>query len=112
MGKAVFAVILSACSIAGCEKSVTLGAPLPATAEGLSGTKWQLDDIVLEFGTPPDLVISGDAVPFGKPLNAKYVVNNGIIEITAMGKTRAGTWDGRAMVIDGIDAVLIDRGGK
>ena len=97
--------IVSAAFAQSCNESkFVLEAPLPATAEGLSGSKWQLDEITLEFGAPPDLAISGDALPFGKPAKGEFKVHDGIIEIAAFGRTRAGTWDGRSMVIDGIDA--------
>lgn len=84
-------------------------APLPATAEGLVGSSWQLDEITLEFGAPPALTVSGKALPFGKPVKGEFSVRDGIIEITAFGRARAGTWDGRALVIDGIDARFVSK---
>ena len=99
------AVILHGCT----EPDSSLKAPLPATAEGLVGSTWQLDEITLEFGAPPALTISGKALPFGKPAKGEFVVHDGIIEITAFGRARGGTWDGRSMVIDGIDARFVSK---
>lgn len=102
---ALVLVALAATLMNGCaESTAALAEPLPATAEGLSGTIWKLDEITLEFGAPPALTITGKATPFGKPLQGQFVVHDGIIEITAMGRTRAGIWNGKKMVIDGVDA--------
>ncbi len=80
-----------------------------ATAEGLVGTTWQLEGLSVEFAAPPKLTISGKGTPFGEPLVGEFVVHDGIIEISAAGHTRAGTWDGRSMVIDGMDARFVSK---
>ena len=111
MNRCTAFILLTALVAHGCTRPNTvLKAPLPATAEGLSHSTWKLDDIVLEFGTPPELTITGKGTPFGKPLKGSYTVQNGIVEITALGHTRAGTWNGRAMVIDGMDAEFVSKG--
>lgn len=113
VGMGMLALVLAALSVTlinGCaESTAALAEPLPATAEGLSGTIWKLEGITLEFGTPPAVTITGKSTPFGKPLQGQFVVHDGIIEITALGRTRAGIWNGKEMVIDGVDARFIGK---
>lgn len=92
---------------AGCHSPAKRFDPLPPTADGLAGTQWQLDDIVVSFKQPPDLEVSGGGVPEGATLSGTYTVRDGIIEITVLNRSRAGTWDGRKMVVDGVDGVRI-----
>jgi hypothetical protein len=72
--------------------------------EKLIGTSWQLGDFLVTFQDSGNVVIKGKPVeqiaPSGLP--GKYSLNNGIIEISAMGQSKSGTWDGEKLVVDGM----------
>jgi hypothetical protein len=37
----------------------------------------------------------------GKGMDATYTFKAGAVEVSAMGQTKTGTWDGTALVMDG-----------
>jgi len=84
--------------------------PLPATADGLSGTTWEFEGFTIMFLDPPDLVVRGDGVD-GPEVCGSYRVETdafaggAIVEVTGLDRTWAGTWDGTSLVIDGMDGI-------
>jgi len=72
-------------------------------AAGLVGTTWEIGPYVLEFREPPEVQISGDAVPIPGGVKGQYSVKDGVIEVGAVGQSKAGTWDGTTLVMDGVE---------
>jgi len=74
-----------------------------ADASSLMGTTWEIGDYVLNFREPPNVHISGEAVPLPGGVMGDYKVEGNRIEISAVGKTYAGFWDGEHLVVDGVE---------
>lgn len=104
-GGLVACLLAAVIVLGGCGKNSRAIVPLPPTAEGLAGTEWELEGLKLAFKTPPLVEVSGGSIPGGQTLRGAYGVYNGIIEISLMNRARAGIWDGRRLIIDGIDGV-------
>ena len=69
----------------------------------LIGTTWTLGDMELNFKDASTLTISGGPVAMLAPdgLDAAYTYAAGALEVSAVGQTRTGTWDGSALTFDG-----------
>ncbi len=80
-------------------------APLPPTAEGLVGTTWEFDGHEARFVDASTVRMGGGDLPDDGVPGTFVVLEGGIIEVTIGGRTRAGVWDGRSLVVDGIVAV-------
>jgi hypothetical protein len=93
--------------LGGCDEDSGAIEPLPPTAEGIAGTSWKLEELTLTFKTPPLVEVRGGSIPGGQTLRGAYAVYSGIIEISLMDRARAGIWDGRRLIIDGIDGVRV-----
>lgn len=99
--------------VAGCGKKVSLHesenpdeVTPPATAgslESLVGTWWHFSDqgMLVSFSEPPTARLANPENPIeGGPAHWSYRPN-GVISITVMGTTFAGTWDGNSVVLSG-----------
>lgn len=78
----------------------------PATAgslDSLVGTRWHFKSLgtVVEFSSPPSArLVNPDNLQQGGPAYWSYR-DNGIVSISAMGTTFAGTWDGEVVILSG-----------
>lgn len=98
--------LLAAVGCAPTEEEAPLVPPAtPGAAEDLAGTTWEVEGYVLAFEDPPDVHISGEAVPFPGGVDGEFSVENGIIRVGALGRYERGTWDGTVLVFEGMEAV-------
>lgn len=63
----------------------------------------------MEFKPNGVLMVSGGAIAQIAPsgLEGTYKLENGKVQISAMGETRDGTFDGTKLVIDGAEAAKV-----
>ena len=82
------------------EKSMTELDPLHAK---LVGTAWMLGDIHVQFLDAEKVMLKGGPLNALAPngLTAKYSYKDGLVEVSAIGQTKTGTWDGEKLVVDG-----------
>jgi len=75
----------------------------------LVGTAWQVGDFHFTFVDASTVKIKGGALTTVAPdgLDGSYTYADGEIEVSAMGQTRTGTWDGETLEVDGTEAVLL-----
>jgi hypothetical protein len=101
-------MLLAAALTNGCgqkeEKPPLVPPENPGTAEELAGTTWEVEGYVLAFEEPPEVHISGEAVPFPGGVDGSFSVENGIIRVGALGRSHEGTWDGVNLVFEGVAA--------
>lgn len=76
-----------------------------ASDSGLAGTTWQVGDFSVTFQGPSTIQVTGSKIPIPGGITGTYKVENGAVEISAMGMTRTGSWDGTTLIIDGAEAV-------
>jgi hypothetical protein len=78
-----------------------------ATQQKLIGTTWQVGDIQVTFTSANKVKLAGGPIANAAPngLDADYSYQNGTLEVTALGQTKNGTWDGDKLVVDGNVAV-------
>jgi len=71
--------------------------------EKLIGTEWMVGDYHVAFKDAETVRVKGGPLATLAPngLDATYKLEDGIIEVQAMGQTRTGTWDGEELVVDG-----------
>ena len=76
--------------------------PVPPTAEGLSDTVWQFDEMRVAFGAPMELTVTGG--PITKGLNGSYTLDGNRMTVTVpmLNMTRSGYWNGERLMIDGV----------
>ncbi len=85
----------------------------PATAgslESLVGTSWRFDDLgmIVRFSDPPTCSLSNPENP-GESGPAYWGYrDNGVISVSFLGTTKAGTWDGTKVVLSGETGVKVD----
>ena len=75
----------------------------PGSQEELVGTWWDFQDMgmLVYFGAPPTARLANPENPAeGGPASWSYRPN-GVISVSAMGTTFAGTWDGNSVVLSG-----------
>ena len=82
----------------------------PEAAEGgtgLTGTKWQMGDYVIEFQDESNVLVKGGQIATLMPDGAmgEYKVEDGKFSVNILGMTRSGTWDGEKLIVDGTEAV-------
>lgn len=85
----------------------TADGAVDANHQKLIGTKWKLDDFDVQFKDAKTVSLNGGQLTMitgGKGLDATYTYANGALEVTAMGQTKKGTWDGEALVVEGTAA--------
>ena len=84
---------------AGCSPALN---PLPPTAEGLTGTVWQFDEMRVDFGAPLELTVTGGSIKKG--LKGSYTLdgNRMVVTVPMLNMTRSGFWNGERLMIDGI----------
>lgn len=77
--------------------------PVDALHEKLVGTSWMLSDIHVQFLDAKKVVMKGGPINALAPngITADYSYKEGIVEVTALGQTKSGTWDGEKLVVDG-----------
>ena len=76
----------------------------PGASASLAGTTWEVGKYVLKFDEEPKVHISGEAVPIPGGVNGQYSVKDGAITVGAAGQSKSGTWDGSALVLEGVNA--------
>ena len=92
---------------AGAVMMAPAATPAPAGADPvqakLFNTSWLVGDFEVTFIDQAKMTIKGGPLTAIAPngLEANYSYNAGIIEVTAMGTTKTGTWDGEKLVVDG-----------
>lgn len=77
----------------------------------LVGTKWKWTDFDLHFKDEKTVSLNGGPLTMitgGKGLDATFSYVGGKLEVTAMGQTKVGTWDGEALVVDGSAATKVE----
>ncbi|MCP4641648.1 MAG: hypothetical protein GY851_14490 [bacterium] len=80
--------------------------PLPPTAAGLAGTDWLWDGLTVSFSDAANLrIVHEKRAPDGIP--GTFTVEDRVIEVSVIGRIRAGYWDGTRLVIDGVVAERI-----
>ena len=111
-------LMIGAAGFLGCEKArapivfpeVTATeaelAELPETHRALVGTTWVVGDFQARFLDGDTVFIAGtplaEIAPAG--MEAPYTIADGVIEVSAAGETKAGTWDGETLMMDGVVA--------
>jgi len=75
-------------------------------AQALVGTTWRVEEFTITFKNPPEVFIKGGPLAESEPngVTGEYTFEKGIVEVTASDETRAGTWDGVNLVVDGLKA--------
>lgn len=75
--------------------------------QSLVGTTWKVGEYTASFQTGQDVLVKGG--PISDPAGAKgtYTIqaDKNIIEVTILGRTQAGTWDGTKLTMDGFEGV-------
>ncbi len=81
--------------------------PAAAGAAGLSGTKWQLGEYVVDFKDDGKVLVKGGQIATLMPDGAEgeYKVEDGKFSVSVLGQSFNGTWDGSKLVVDGNEAV-------
>ncbi len=71
--------------------------------EKLIGTAWMLGDVHVQFLDAEKVVLKGGPLNALAPngLTANYSYKDGLVEVSAIGQTKTGTWDGEKLVVDG-----------
>jgi hypothetical protein len=82
----------------------------PAAEEGgtgLVGTKWKLDEYVIEFQDDTQVLVKGGQIATLMPDGAtgEYKIEDGKFSVSILGMTKSGTWDGDKLVVDGVEAI-------
>lgn len=74
----------------------------------LVGTKWQAGEFELNFTDKEKVMIKGGPLAAIAPdgLEATYTFDGTVLQVTAMGQTKTGTWDGTKLVLDGAEATM------
>lgn len=77
----------------------------------LVGTTWVFEDgTTFKFKDTETLNITGGAVSFlgdnGVDASLEYDEETGVFELSAMGQSREGTWDGETLTVDGNAATM------
>lgn len=69
----------------------------------LINTAWKVGDFEVNFLDTEKVLVKGGPLSAIAPngLEAKYSYAEGLIEVTAMGQTKKGTWDGETLTVDG-----------
>lgn len=84
--------------------------PAPAAAGSIAGTSWKIDEFEIAFKEDGAMVIKGGPLaaimPNGAP--GTYKIEGGQIEVSAVGQTKRGTWDGEKLIVDGIEAEKVE----
>lgn len=76
---------------------------------GLAGSKWHIAGYILEFKDAPQVQISGDEVPIEGGVTGEYsIASDGAITVGAVGQSYTGTWDGKILVFEGIEATCTE----
>ena len=73
------------------------------SVDELIGTKWAIDDFVLEFREGGEVHVSGDGVPIPGGVLGEYSVTEGVVEVSAAGQTHRGIWDGERLEMSGFE---------
>jgi len=83
-------------------------AAVPATVDGLVGTKWKYDDIELTFKDDKKVALKGGPLAALAPdgLDADYTLKDGVFEVSVMGQTYSGTYADGKLTVDGTEAVM------
>lgn len=83
----------------------------PGALEELVGTSWNFPNhgMLVQFSEPPTARLANPANPSeGGPASWSYRPN-GVISVSAMGTTFAGTWDGSSVILSGESGVRESR---
>ena len=96
---------VSVTAIAGCSPGLD---PLSPTAEGLSGTVWQFEEMQVVFNAPYELTVTGGSIKKG--LKGSYTLdgNRMIVTVPMLNMTRSGYWNGERLMIDGVIGTRIE----
>lgn len=91
-------------------EEMTEEAPAEAVAamDGLVGTKWVYDGIALEFKEGNKVFLKGGPLAALAPdgTDAAYTLEEGgAFEVTVLGQSYSGTFDGTKLMVDGKEAV-------
>lgn len=87
----VFAIACSACRD---DVSDTIPAALP-------GTTWKFDDFYITFVSDTALTVH-DEDPNDVYAEGTYSMVDGFIEVALDDRVRAGSWDGKQLIVDGM----------
>ena len=89
--------------------------PKPATqttdsevaGNALAGTTWAIGDVTVTFRDESSFFAKGDVVAQFAPdgIEGAYTLEGNIVELSGLGQTMTGTFDGATLVIDGKTAV-------
>ncbi|MBI4556723.1 MAG: hypothetical protein HY706_04000 [Candidatus Hydrogenedentes bacterium] len=75
-----------------------------AGANDLLNTTWKIDEYVITFKNAPVIHIKGGILG-DTGMEGTYKFENGVVEVSALGQTKTGTWNGGKLVIDGVDGI-------
>jgi hypothetical protein len=75
--------------------------------DGLVGSKWTYEEIELTFKEGNKVHLKGGPLAALAPdgTDADYTLKDGAIEVSVMGETYSGTFDGEKLIVDGTEAV-------
>jgi len=78
-------------------------------AEGLADTTWEWEEFTATFHTPPDVHVSGGPLGAAGADGEYELSDDGSIEVNVMGQTYTGTYENGELVVDGIEATLLEQ---
>lgn len=77
----------------------------------LVGTTWAIGETILTFKDETKVFAKGGLIAQIAPdgLEATWSLNGTVLEMSAMGETRAGTFDGATLTLGGVTATKVER---